>query len=119
MAVAQTVLLFGSESWVVTHNMLKTMEAFHHHIAHYIMGRVPVYLCHEEQWSYPPIREAMKEVEMLSISEYIARRRNNIMDFVNPPTHIYLMLPITHFGVADGMPYVVGPIVVKLDCSIG
>ena len=32
-AVSQTVLLYGSESWVVTVSMLKVMEVFHHRAA--------------------------------------------------------------------------------------
>jgi hypothetical protein len=43
-AVAQTVLIFGSESWVVTEIMLKTLEVFHRQIACHLEGRYPAYL---------------------------------------------------------------------------
>ena len=32
-AVVQLVLLYGSESWVVTGDMLKVLEGFHHGVA--------------------------------------------------------------------------------------
>ena len=37
-AVAQSVLLYGSESWVVMGEMLKVLEGFHHQAARRIMG---------------------------------------------------------------------------------
>ena len=37
-AVAQSVLLYGSEGWVVTGAMLKILEGFHHRAASQITG---------------------------------------------------------------------------------
>ena len=37
-AVVQTVLLFGSDSWVVTEIMLKVLEGLHHRVARMIAG---------------------------------------------------------------------------------
>ena len=37
-AVAQLVILYGSESWVVTGEMLKILPAFHHRAAQRITG---------------------------------------------------------------------------------
>jgi hypothetical protein len=42
--VVMTVLLFGSETWIVTPSMLKALESFHRQIACRITGRAPVYL---------------------------------------------------------------------------
>ena len=36
--VAQSVILYGSESWVVTDDMLKVLEGFHHLAASWIAG---------------------------------------------------------------------------------
>ena len=38
MAVAQSVLLYVSESWVVVGTMLKSLEGFHHWAARQITG---------------------------------------------------------------------------------
>ena len=37
-AVAQLVLLYGSERWVVTGEILKVLEGFHHQASSGIMG---------------------------------------------------------------------------------
>ena len=37
-AVAQTVLLYGSESWVMTGAMMKVLEGFHHQATQCIAG---------------------------------------------------------------------------------
>ena len=37
-AVAQLVILYGSESWVVTGDMLKVLKVFHHYVARRIIG---------------------------------------------------------------------------------
>ena len=37
-AVAQLVLLYGSERWVMTGDMLKVLEGFHHRTARRITG---------------------------------------------------------------------------------
>ena len=34
----QSVLLYGSESWMVIWSMLKVLEIFHHHVSRSIMG---------------------------------------------------------------------------------
>ena len=37
-AVKQSVILYGSESWVVTGEMIKLLEGFHHWVARRIIG---------------------------------------------------------------------------------
>jgi hypothetical protein len=49
-AIVQRVLLFGSQSWVLTPNMLKKMEGFHRQIARWLTGRTSVYLQLEGMW---------------------------------------------------------------------
>ena len=38
-AVVQTVLLYGSESWVITEAIMKVLEAFHQRIVRRIMDK--------------------------------------------------------------------------------
>ena len=50
--VAQSVLLYGSNSWVVTGEMLKVLTAFHHQAAQQITGMTEKRgACGE--WEYP------------------------------------------------------------------
>jgi hypothetical protein len=81
-AVVQTVLLFGSESWVLTPSMLGKLEGFHQHIARRLTGRTPVYLRSEGTWQYQPLGNAMEEAGLFFMNEYITRRRNNLVDYV-------------------------------------
>jgi hypothetical protein len=81
-AVIQTVLLYGSETWVLTPRMLSKLEGCHQQIARRLMGRAPVYLRREGQWQYSPIGDAMEEAGLFSIEEYITRHRNRIAVFV-------------------------------------
>ena len=39
-ALVQTVLLYSRESWVITGEMMKVMEDFHHRIARRLTGRL-------------------------------------------------------------------------------
>jgi hypothetical protein len=42
-AVVQSVLLYGSETWVFPPKMLSKLEGFHKQIARRLTGRTPVY----------------------------------------------------------------------------
>jgi hypothetical protein len=81
-SVAQTVLLFGSETWVVTPRMMNTLESFHRQVSCRIAGRSPVYLRREEQWSYPFCGDAYEKTGMHTGEECITHRRNIIVDYV-------------------------------------
>ena len=59
-AVAQAVLLFGAETWVLAPRMERALDSFQHRVARRITGRQPM-----RQgggiWEYPPLAEAMGE----------------------------------------------------------
>ena len=71
--VVQAVLLFGSETWVLTPWLEKSLEGFHHREARRMTGMHP-----KRQryglWVYPPIGVALKMVVLEDIRVYIARR---------------------------------------------
>ena len=53
-AVAQLVLLYGSESWVVNGDMLKVLTVFHHRVAQRITGTTAKSGAGEE-WEYTEV----------------------------------------------------------------
>ena len=57
-AVAKSVLLYGSKSWVVTREMLKVLTVFHHRVARQITGMTAKRWAGRE-WDYPEVEEAM------------------------------------------------------------
>jgi hypothetical protein len=77
-AVVQTVLLFGSETWVMTPRILMKLESFHQLVAHLLTGRALVYLRWEEQLQHSSFGDTMEVVGVLPIKEYITHRRNKI-----------------------------------------
>ena len=56
--VAQTVLLYGSESWVVTGAMLKVLEGLHNILDRRIAG-MTAWRVDDGEWEYSPVVDAM------------------------------------------------------------
>jgi hypothetical protein len=56
-ATIQTVLLYGSETWVITNKILQLLlPSFHHHgTARRLTGRYPHPIPETDKWSYPSI----------------------------------------------------------------
>ena len=82
MAVIQSVLLFGSEAWCLNKTILKELEGFHITAA-YRMAKV-----HRPrkdgngEWKYPRSEDVLDEVGLLTIEEYIEKRRNKVAEYV-------------------------------------
>ena len=70
--VVQSVLLFGSEMWVMDTRLLRDMGTFYNQVSCYIIIRQ-----HRRQpdrsWVYPPIVEDMEEAGLWSVEEYITQ----------------------------------------------
>ena len=58
-AVVQSVLLYRSESWEVTGDMLKILEGFHHRAARRITGMTAKHVA-DREWEYPPVAAALE-----------------------------------------------------------
>ena len=59
-AVAQAVLLFGTETWVLTQRMERALESFQSRVARRITGKKPRRRAYGS-WDYPPLAEALGE----------------------------------------------------------
>ena len=73
VAVMQAVLLFRSEVWVMTPQMEKPLEGFHHREVRRMAGMGPKRQP-DEIWVYPPIGAALAIVGLEDTGVYIARR---------------------------------------------
>ena len=71
-AVAQSVILYGSERWLVKGDMLKVLEGFHHRVARQITGLMAKRGAGGD-WEYPPVVEATEAAGIHHIGEYINR----------------------------------------------
>jgi hypothetical protein len=81
-AVVQSVLLYGCETWVITSQVLRVLEGFHHRVARRLSGKRPYYLSRGNQWVYPPIGEALEAAGLYPIEHYISVRQNTLADNV-------------------------------------
>eukprot|EP00978_Attheya_sp_CCMP212_P016907 scaffold44614_cov73-Attheya_sp.AAC.4 len=80
--VVQSILLFGSTTWVVTKPMLQALEGFHHRVARRLAGKQP-YFCREtDEWIYPPIEKVLEEVGLWPIEKYTEKFQNTVADYV-------------------------------------
>jgi hypothetical protein len=75
-AIVQTVLLFSSETWVVTPTLLQSLESFHHAIDRRISGKRATLDVRTGVWKWPPIAEAMELAGLKPIAEYIRIRQD-------------------------------------------
>ena len=81
-AVVQSVLLYGCETWVITPQVLRVLEGFHHRVARRLSGRRPYYLPAEDRWVYPPIEEALEVANLFPMKHYIDARQNRLAESV-------------------------------------
>jgi hypothetical protein len=80
-AVVRSILLFGSETWVMTNSMLKALESFHRRVARRIAGKQPYLRAGE--WIYPPILDkVLEEVGLNPVEDYILKRQNTVADYI-------------------------------------
>ena len=71
--VTQAVLLFGSETWVLTARMEKALDTFQARVARKLTGRKPQHRI-DGTWYYPSLAGAMKEAGIVRIRTSILRR---------------------------------------------
>ena len=82
MAVVQAVLLFGSETRVLTTRLEKDLEGFCHWAARRMAGMVPK-LHPDKTLVYPLIGAALAIMGLDNIVVYIARRQNTVAQYIS------------------------------------
>ena len=84
LIVISTVLLYGSETWVVTYQMRRVLEAFHHGCARHITQKYIHWVSDgeggDEFWVYPSTAMVLKEACLKPIMDYITERRQVFHD---------------------------------------
>ena len=86
-AVFQMVLIYGSDSWVVTDAMLKVLEGFHHQVSWRISG-MSARQVRDGGWECLSVVEALDSMWLCKMKEYIWRRLATIAEYiVNRPIY--------------------------------
>ena len=80
VAVVQSVLILGSDLWVVTPNIMRLLGSLCNWVAQQITGRMP--RCWNGCWWYPPIGEAIAEARLEPIGEYISRCHISVPQYI-------------------------------------
>ena len=74
--IVQTILLYGSESWVLNQGLKDKLNSFHNRCARYITGdHIRVI---DDVWYYPSRKETLEKADLLTIDEYITKRKNTV-----------------------------------------
>ena len=78
--IAQKILLYGAESWVVSETRRRKLASFHNRCARFITGR---HIKQQEDgtWVFPCSKITIKEADLLTVEEYIQKRKENILPF--------------------------------------
>jgi hypothetical protein len=78
VTVIEAVLLYGSETWVLSSRLLRRLNSFHNrcarHLAHRHIRRLP-----DGTWEHPSTNEVLDLCGLSPISTYIAKRQTSLL----------------------------------------
>lgn len=87
--IVQAVLLFGSETWVLSQRLRKRLDSFHLRCARQIAHR-PIQQLATGEWEHPDSNEVLEICKMSPISAYIAKRKTKILQtYAVPHSELY------------------------------
>ncbi len=80
-ATAQTMLLYGSETWILSPSSVKRLEGFHIRAAWQMMGNRPKQN-EDGLWTYPCLADVLEAASLKTIAHYMDVRRQTIANFI-------------------------------------
>ena len=81
-ATVQAVLLFGSETWVLTLALLRSLEGFHMRATRHMTDMMPERK-HGGPWVYPNSEKVLKVVGLHTIAHYVGVWRATVLRYVS------------------------------------
>jgi hypothetical protein len=82
LAVVQSVLLYGSETWVLSERMRGILEGFHNRCARQMTRQfIHPDLENEGEWITPPVATTLAAAGLLPLMTYVNRRKAKILVF--------------------------------------
>ena len=81
LAVVQSVLLYESETWVLTLCMERFLGGFHHSVAHRLTGQ-QMRKGQNGGWVYSPLEDAMAEARLQEVETYVSCRQNTVSQYI-------------------------------------
>jgi len=81
-AVVQSVLLYGSETWVLSEKMRRMLEGFHNRCARQMTKRfIHPDLENDGEWIAPPVAATLEAAGLQPLMAYIDKRKASILVF--------------------------------------
>jgi hypothetical protein len=81
-AIIQAILLYGSESWVISRTAMARLEGFHIRAAYRMAKTNRPKRGSNREWIYSRSEDVLKECGMRTMEEYILARRQTIAVYV-------------------------------------
>ena len=80
LTIVQALLLYGSESWVISEKNMRKLESFHKRAVRYMTGS---HIRKKgEEWEYPDHRILLLGCGLLPMKTYIERRRGTLWKYL-------------------------------------
>jgi hypothetical protein len=84
-AIIQSILLYGAESWTASTTIISKLNAFQHRCARHMVGK-HIKLTKEGEWIYPSSKSTLDAAGLLTIKEYITKRKNTVSEYIKNTT---------------------------------
>ena len=81
MAVVQVVMLYWSETWVMTLRIERVLDGFHHKLDHRLTRRQH-WIGREDGWVYSPMEKTIVESRLQEVETYVSHRQNTVAQFI-------------------------------------
>ena len=81
LVVVQAVLLYGSETWVLTPHMQRVLGGDHHRVSHRLMRKQPQKV-QDGGWLYPPLEDVMADAGLQEVETYVSHHQNTVAQYI-------------------------------------
>ena len=81
LAVVQSVLLYGTDSWTITKRNWGCLKCFHSQVLRYMTGK-HIRKAADGTWSYPNHNLLEQECKLFLIQTYVERRRGTLWKYL-------------------------------------
>jgi hypothetical protein len=81
LVIVSAILLYGSETWVVTKRIEDLLTSFHNRCARTI-GKTFIRKTGDDEWVYPSVAETLRKAHLRPLSHYLTKRRANFRNYV-------------------------------------
>ena len=101
IAVVQALIIYRSETWVMSPRIGKTLGGLHHRVVWRLMGQMP-HKKLDRTWTHPSLEEVMVKAGVQEVETYVGHRQNTVAKFITTKPIMDLCLAVPQRPVAQG-----------------